>query len=591
MKLKKVLALVLALALVVTAFAACGGNNESSTASESSTSSSAEESSDAGEESSEPVSDTPVVSDNATALFTPYTVDDSKNLNLNGGMEPTGLNTLTSTYSIEFTTFRHIYETLTVMDQNDQPAAGAAESWDYDEDTLTYTFHLRKDGKWTNGDSVTANDFAFAWSQVLNPEVASDYAYFLFVIKNAEQYYGGECDWEEVGIKVIDDWTLEVTLENPTPYALSLFTFGTFSPVNQRFYEAVGAENYATEVEYFCTNGPYALTEWTHKDHWTLQKNPDFAGDALGTADDIEVEQITFKIIEDNNAAVNSFLAGELDITSASNGELIQQIESNGFEGTTYADGAAFYVYFNCSNEYLQNANLRKAFEYAMDKQSMIDTVYKNSYMPMTSFTAPGVSSYDGGSFSDKVGELLPTSGDAEKAKEYLAKALEELGCTAEDLNGKFAIDASQDTTALAMCAFYQEQWRQILGIEVGVNPMDTKQNSANRSSGDFTMSITGWGPDYNDPNTFLDLWVSDGGNNQTRWANDRYDELIASAATESDLAKREEYFLECEQIIADECMVAPNYWRAVTYFKGPKVNGGEVFSMNQSNYRWVDLA
>ena len=195
MKLKKVLALVLALALVVTAFAACGGNTTSSTASESSTSSTAEESSEAGEESSaaEPAGD-------AAALFTPKAVDDAKNINLNAGMEPTGLNTLTSTYNIEFSMFRHMYETLVVLDENDNVAPGAAENWDIDETSTVYTFHLRKDGKWTNGDPVTAKDFEFAWSQALNPEVASDYAYFLYIIKNGEAYYNGKCNWEDVGV-------------------------------------------------------------------------------------------------------------------------------------------------------------------------------------------------------------------------------------------------------------------------------------------------------------------------------------------------------------------------------------------------------
>ena len=136
-----------------------------------------------------------------------------------------------------------MYENLVTLDDDDNTVPGAAESWDYDEDTLTYTFHLRKDGVWTNGDPVTAKDFEFAWSQALNPDVASDYAYFLYFIKNAEKYFNGEVTWDEVGVKVVDDYTLEVTMEQPTPYALFLFSFGTLAPINQRFYEAVGADS------------------------------------------------------------------------------------------------------------------------------------------------------------------------------------------------------------------------------------------------------------------------------------------------------------------------------------------------------------
>ena len=241
MKLKKVLALVLSAALVVSAFAGCGGNS-SKTSTESIT---ASESSAESTESTASGDSTPAASGDATATFTPKTVDAAKTISLNAGMEPTGLNTLTSTYAIEFSLFKHMYENLVTLDDDDNTVPGAAESWDYDEDTLTYTFHLRKDGVWTNGDPVTAKDFEFAWSQALNPDVASDYAYFLYFIKNAEKYFNGEVTWDEVGVKVVDDYTLEVTMEQPTPYALFLFSFGTLAPINQRFYEAVGADLYA----------------------------------------------------------------------------------------------------------------------------------------------------------------------------------------------------------------------------------------------------------------------------------------------------------------------------------------------------------
>lgn len=574
MKLKKVLALVLALALVVTAFAACGGNTTSSTTESSTSESSTEESSTADDTSTaEPAGD-------AAAIFTPKAVDDAKNINLNAGMEPTGLNTLTSTYSIEFSMFKHMYENLVMLDDNDNVTAAAAESWDIDDTQTVYTFHLRKDGVWTNGDPVTAKDFEFAWSQALNPEVGSDYAYFLYILKNGEAYYNGECDWADVGVKVIDDYTLEVTLEQPTAYALSQFSFGTFAPVNQRFYEAVGADLYSTESQYFCTNGAFALTEWTHNDKIVMQKNDAFHGAA-----DVEVEQITWKIITDANAALSAFLAGELDMVGLGTGELIKQAEAAGATVESYSDGAAFYVYFNHKNEYLSNKNLRQALFLAIDKQKEIDTVWQNNNLPMTSFTAPAVLGADGTSFAAKVGELYSTTGDPEKAKEYLAKALEELGCTVDDLSANLSIDCGDSSTAIAEASFYQEQWRQNLGIEVTVNSMITKQGSQNRRDGNYVMSITGWGPDYNDPNTFLDLWVTDGGNNQTGFSNERYDELIALAATETDLEKREEYFIECEQIIAEELPIGPMYWRAPSYACSEKIKGG----MHRSTFQDIN--
>lgn len=578
MKLKKVLALVLSAALVVSAFAGCGGKSSSSTTSTESIA--ASESSAESTESTASGDSTPAASGDATAIFTPKTVDAAKTISLNAGMEPTGLNTLTSTYAIEFSLFEHMYENLVTLDDDDNTVPGAAESWDYDEDTLTYTFHLRKDGVWTNGDPVTAKDFEFAWSQALNPDVASDYAYFLYFIKNAEKYFNGEVAWDEVGVKVVDDYTLEVTMEQPTPYALFLFSFGTLAPINQRFYEAVGADLYSTEAQYFCTNGPFALTEWSHNDKIVMQKN-----DAWHGAADVEVEEIDWKIITDANAALSSFLAGDLDMVGLGTGELIKQAEAAGATIQSYTDGTSFYIYFNNNDQYLSNVNLRRALFNAIDEQKEIDTVWQNDNEPMTSFTAPGVSATDGTSFAGKVGELYAPSRDQEKAKEYLATALSELGCTVDELSAHLSIDCGDSPTSIAEASFYQEQWRQVLGIEVAVNSMITKQGSQNRKTGNYVMSITGWGPDYNDPNTFLDLWVTDGGNNQTGFSNERYDELIDLAAKETDLEKRESYFIECEQIIADQLPIGPAFWRAPSYACSDKIKGG----MHRSTFQDIN--
>jgi len=578
MKLKKVLALVLSAALVVSAFAGCGGKSSSSTTSTESIA--ASESSAESTESTASGDSTPAASGDATAIFTPKTVDAAKTISLNAGMEPTGLNTLTSTYAIEFSLFKHMYENLVTLDDDDNTVPGAAESWDYDEDTLTYTFHLRKDGVWTNGDPVTAKDFEFAWSQALNPDVASDYAYFLYFIKNAEKYFNGEVAWDEVGVKVVDDYTLEVTMEQPTPYALFLFSFGTLAPINQRFYEAVGADLYSTEAQYFCTNGPFALTEWSHNDKIVMQKN-----DAWHGAADVEVEEIDWKIITDANAALSSFLAGDLDMVGLGTGELIKQAEAAGATIQSYTDGTSFYIYFNNNDQYLSNVNLRRALFNAIDEQKEIDTVWQNDNEPMTSFTAPGVSATDGTSFAGKVGELYAPSRDQEKAKEYLATALSELGCTVDELSAHLSIDCGDSATSIAEASFYQEQWRQVLGIEVTVNSMITKQGSQNRKTGNYVMSITGWGPDYNDPNTFLDMWVTDGGNNQTGFSNERYDELIDLAAKETDLEKRESYFIECEQIIADQLPIGPAFWRAPSYACSDKIKGG----MHRSTFQDIN--
>ena len=572
MKLRKILAVVLALALVCATFGACG--NDAGTSSSSGTTSTTSET-ETGEESS-------------SEAETGSTGDAT--LNIRVGMEPKSLNTLKATYSQEFSTFKHLYENLYMLDENDVPQPAAAETVEVSEDGMTYTFHLRDDGVWSNGDPVTANDFAFAWQQALSPEVAADYAYFLFFIKNAEAYLNGTVEWEEVGVKVIDDKTLEVQLENPTPYAPFLFTFGTLCPVNQKFYEEVGADNYGTEAEYFCTNGAYTLTSWSHDSEIVLQKNPNFHG-----ADSVAIDTLNMKIISDGQAALTSFLAGELDVTEVGTAETLKQAEDAGYEVKSYNDGSSFYLMVNCSDPQLSNVNLRRALALGYSKQGFIDVSIGLPYSPMTSFTNPAVYGFDGTSFADALiaengGELAPAEGDVEAAKGYLETALSELGITVDQLT--LSIDCGDSPAAQTQAAFLQNQWLENLGIDVTINPKVTKQGASDRQNGNYQMSITGWGPDYNDPMTFLDLWVSDGGNNDTRWSSEEYDALIDQATVETDLEARQKLFYEAEKIIFDQYMILPLYNRTQSYITSERVGTDPLRSTFQDfNYTYATLA
>lgn len=570
MKLRKILALVMALALLCATFSACGNDSGSSTASGETTSS--------GTGSSE-----------AEAGDTGASGDTNMDNYIN--MEPTSLNTLLATYAADFNVLNSLYETLLELDDNDVAQPAAAETYEVSEDGLVYTFHLREDGVWSNGDPVTAQDFVFAWQKALDPEVASDYAYMLFFIHNAEAYLAGEVSWDEVGVEAPDDSTIIVTLDDPLPYAPYLFTFKTMAPINQKFYEEVGADVYGTDADKLCTNGAYTIEEWSHNSYVKVKKNPNFHD-----ADSITVEEITYNIVTNANSAVNSFLSGELDFVTMSTGELIDQVENAGYEVVNQEASSAFYMYVNCNNEYMSNVNLRRALALSFDKQAMIDAVYKNGNLPMTSFTPPAIMGANESSFQaalqEELGDLAPANGDVEAAKGYFETALSELGITAEDLNGKLSIDVSDDPTAQAQAAFYQEQWRQNLGIEVTINPMQATQINSNRQNGNFVMSISGWSPDYNDPMTFLDLWVTDGGNNDTGWSNAEYDQLIADATVETDENARQEMFYKCEQILFDEYPIIPCYWRADSYaLNRDRVVSGERITAFQTKFFWADLA
>ena len=575
MKFRKILAMVMALALLCATFAACG--DTSGTSSSAGTSSTA---SDSGDSSAAEEGETATGGSGGT-------------LNMRNTMEPTSLNTLLATYAYDFTPINAMIECLYRDDENDVPQPAGAETVDISDDKLVYTFHLREDATWSNGDPVVATDYEFAWQQALNPKVASDYAYMLYFIHNAEPYFNGEVEWSEVGVKVIDDYTLEVTLDNPLPYATDLFAFPTLAPINQKFYEEVGADKYATDAEYFCCNGMYELTEWSHNSQIVFQKREDY-----WNADAVGPDEIVYKIITDSQAGLNSYLSREIDYTDLDSGEVVQQAEAAGFEVGVKPARSSYYLIVNTEDEFMSNQNLRLALAYSIDKQALIDTVYQNDNQPMTSFTPPaimGAAGADGPTFQEALleerGEMYPASGDLEKAQEYLQAALEELGCTVDELN--LSIDCADDSLRRNCATFLQEQWRQNLGIEnIAVNSMQTKQVSANRQSGDYCMSLGGWSPDYNDAINFLDLWVTDGGNNDSFWGNEEYDNLIAQATAEADEEVRQQYLFDAEEILAAEMPVIPLYWQCQNYsYNKDKIVDGAIITANQTTFYYATLA
>lgn len=572
MKFRKILAMVMALALLCATFAACG--DTSGTSSSAGTSSTA---SDSGDSSAAEEGETATGGSGGT-------------LNMRNTMEPTSLNTLLATYAYDFTPINAMIECLYRDDENDVPQPAGAETVDISDDKLVYTFHLREDATWSNGDPVVATDYEFAWQQALNPEVASDYAYMLYFIHNAEPYFNGEVEWSEVGVKVIDDYTLEVTLDNPLPYATDLFAFPTLAPINQKFYEEVGADKYATDAEYFCCNGMYELTEWSHNSEIVFEKREDY-----WNADAVGPDTIVYKIITDSQAGLNSYLSREIDYTDLDSGEVVQQAEAAGFEVGVKPARSSYYLIVNTEDEFMSNQNLRLALAYSIDKQALVDTVYQNDNQPMTSFTPPAIMGANDSSFQEALvaerGEMYPGSGDLEKAQEYLQAALEELGCTVDELN--LSIDCADDSLRRNCATFLQEQWRQNLGIEnITVNSMQTKQVSANRQSGDYCMSLGGWSPDYNDAINFLDLWVTDGGNNDSFWSNAEYDELIAQATAEADEEVRQQYLFDAEEILAAEMPIIPLYWQCQNYsYNKDKIVDGAIITANQTTFYYATLA
>ncbi|MDL2215483.1 peptide ABC transporter substrate-binding protein [Ruminococcaceae bacterium OttesenSCG-928-N02] len=481
--------------------------------------------------------------------------------------EPQDLNTATTADGASFTVMHYMVEGLLRRDENANPIPGIAESWEYDEENITYTFHLRTDAYWENGEPVTAHDFVFAWRQLCKPGSTSNSANQGYIIKNAVAYNNDEVGEEEFGVHAIDDYTLEVQLENPCGYALFQFTSTYFAPINQAFYESCG-DNYATDKEYLMANGPFVMSEWVHEDRIIMVANPDYY-----EAGRIAVEEITFVMIGDTNAALNSFLAGEIDVLPQLSAEQVTQLQENGREVGHYNNNAARFIIFNMQNEYFANENIRRAFSTAIDRATLTNVVLGDGSEAAYSY-CPGVFRGVSGSFIEEAGAPFFTDNPGEAAA-YLEAGLAEIGKTREDMQAAgLSIVLDENSIYQKVVAYLLEQWKTELGIEIVASVMPKKSRIEKvYTNHDFDLAYGTWGPDYNDPNTNLETFVSTGALNGGQFASARYDECIAAAASEANLEQRMEYLIECEQILMNEVVVAPMYFECANYIVSDRVH------------------
>ena len=498
------------------------------------------------------------------------------------------MNPIKMTYNTELGIARHIQEHLVRLSPVDnQIVPCAAESWTSSPDGLTWTFNLRKDLKWVNSKGevvadVTAKDYVFGWRELLNPANAAEYYAFAAVFKNAQAYYdyasgvpgAPEVKIEDVGFKAVDDLTLVCELEDVLPYFLQYVKFEVMAPIYEPFYKEVGADVYGTspDTQLYC--GPYYMSDWVLENKITTPKNPhwyDAANVSLG-----QIEWIKYV---DSNAKMNAFMGGEVDLIDVT-GEQREMFAAEGFTVSNYIGGYSFFLYCAIDNpdRDISNKNLRKAISYALDREQLINTVFKNDSEPSPTF-ALGISGVNTETFSEAVlaangGErLYPVNSDEAKAKEYFAKALEELGKTADQIDITFMV--SEGTQNELYNQVMQEQLRKVLGIEAKIEVLTITEARARRNAHDYDLFAGGWGPDYNDPMTDLDLWTTTNGNNHTGYSSKKYDALIELAKVETDMVEREQIFVKCEKLLAEDMPIIPTYWRHEDYVVSEKMAEG----------------
>jgi oligopeptide transport system substrate-binding protein len=493
------------------------------------------------------------------------------------GSDIPSLNPTLATDSVSFNVLNNVMEGLYRMDDEDNPTEGVAESHEVSEDGLTYTFKIREGVTWSNGEPVTANDFEYGWKEVLNPDNGSQYAYVMSVIEGAEAYNLGEGERDAVGVTAVDDQTLEVKLTAPADYFLGLTSFGVFMPKLESFDQEQG-ENMGTSAETTLYNGPFKLESWEREQGWKMVKNEEY-----WDAEAVKLDEINFRVVKEVQTGVNLYENGDVDRTGLTS-ELVAQFQDSE-DFSTVVEPTLFYLQFNSAVEALDNQNIRNAIDRAYDKAAISETLLANGSIP-ANYLVPKdfVTGPDGNDFRDINGDI--GGYDPEEAKQLWEAGLEELGTDTVEL--EFLNYDSE--TAKQIGEFIKgELEKNLEGITVTIKQQPFNNKLELESAGDFEMSFAGWGPDYQDPMTFVDLFVTDGPYNRGKWSNEEFDALIESAKTSTDAEQRWADLAAAEKIVLEESAISPVYQRGSARLTKPYVKDivEHAFGADYS-YKWA---
>lgn len=508
----------------------------------------------------------------------------TKVLHLNNTEEPGSLHPGLAQGTHDSWVLEHAFEGLTKKTPEDEIVDGMAEKWELADDGVTWTFHLKDDIKWSNGDPVTAEDFEFAWKYALSPEAAADYAYQLYYIKGGEAYNNAEegADVQTladaVGIKAEDEKTLVVTLEQPTPYFLDLTSFYVYYPVNKKVQE----ENpeWAGEANTYVSNGPFKLVEWEHKEGMKLAKNEHYYD-----KDKIHLDEVEFTMIPNENTAWQMYQSGELDLAYPLPQDVQGQLgEENDPEFHKDKDLAVYYYNINTKKKPFNNAKVRKAFSMAIDRKVIVENVAQGGQKPAYSVVPPGIADAQG-DFQENTGALFKE--DFEEAKKLLAEGLKEEGLEEIPLlNFMYNTNEGHKRVAEAV----QEMWRKNLGVEITLENVEFQVKLDREKAGDYEISRGGWVGDYVDPMTFVDLWLTDGPFNDTNWSNPEYDEFVQFAKTSLDQEERMQKMHDAEKVLIDDMPIIPIYFYTTPYALKSNVTGVYTPINAYPQFKYADI-
>jgi oligopeptide transport system substrate-binding protein len=482
-------------------------------------------------------------------------------LNLNLQNDVADLNSTTTTDTYSFEVLNNVMEGLYRLDLNEQPQPALAEGVEVSDDKLTYTFTLRDGIQWSKGDPVTSQDFKYAWLRAMHPDTAGQYSFIITdYVEGGAEFNAGEGSAEDVAIETPDDKTLKVTLTRPTPYFLGLTAFVTYLPQHEEFTEKQG-EKYAQSADALLYNGPYKLTQFNPATGATFVKNEDYWDKA-----NVDIERVEGRIVKEVDTAVNLYGAGELDVTELSTEYVDRYKDSPAFDSVVKFNTE--YLDMNLNTPAFRNENIRKAIQIGFNREALAETILNNAAVA-EGFVPPGMDSGGPGDQTFReAGPEVVGEFDPERARELYQQGVEELG-----QEPTLTLLTSDESTQRDVGTFLQSQFEENLGANVEVKTLPFDQLLDQTAAGDYEFYHIGWNADYNDPMTFLDLYISDSPFNYSGFSNARYDQLIASAKAEADLAQRLQQLSEAEKIlIEDEAVVAPTYHEAQIRLIRPNV-------------------
>ena len=474
-----------------------------------------------------------------------------------------------------------LFEGLVTKDPKSlKPIPAMAERWSISEDGKQYTFYLRKNARWSDGNPLTANDFVWSWQRVLNPVFAAQYAYSLYFIKNAEAYHKGKLtDFSQVGIQALDEHTLRIRLNSATPYFLQLLDHYAFYPVPRHIVSAYGGDTMQftrwTHAQNIVSNGPFMLQSWQLNKGMSAVQNPHYWG-----REALQLNGIRFHFIDNTRTEEHMFRVGQLHYTSEIPlRKSAEYIEAKDPRARIAPYLGTYFYRVNTNRPWLADKRVRRALALAIDRKALVKAAHYGLTVPAYSITPPGIGDYK---------PPITFGFNPDEARRLLAEA----GYPNGDGIPKLRLVYNTLDSHRQLAVILQQMWQRELGIDITLENQDWKVFLNTVNSGDYDLARAGWLGDYNDPQTFLEMWLTDGGNNRTGWSNPEFDALIGHRAPNaSSPQQRLRLLAEAERLLLQDMPVLPLYIYIQRHLIAPSAKGLPYNIMGEINYRTIYLA